>query len=73
MSVCAEANETLFFPDPHSCIGNIFSLAEAQLILAMIAQNYQLSLAPGHPVEPAPLVTLRPRYGIKMTLKATKS
>jgi hypothetical protein len=25
---------------------------------------------PGHPVEPEPLVTLRPRYGIRMTFHA---
>lgn len=63
----------VYFPfggGPRQCIGNIFSLTEAQLVLAMIVQNYRLSLVPGHPVEPAPLVTLRPHYGIKMTLKA---
>jgi cytochrome P450 len=72
----AERPRYAYFPfggGPRQCIGNIFSLTEAQLILTMIVQNYQLSLVPGHPVEPAPLVTLRPRYGIKMTLKATKS
>jgi hypothetical protein len=43
-------------------------LTEATLILASVAQKYRLRMVPGHPVEPQPLVTLRPRYGLKMTL-----
>jgi hypothetical protein len=43
-------------------------LTEATLILASIAQKYRLRMVPGHPVEPQPLVTLRPRYGLKMML-----
>ena len=39
-----------------------------QLILATIAQRYQLCLVPGHPVEPQMLVTLRPKYGLRMTI-----
>ncbi len=42
---------------------------EAHLILATIAQRYQLRLVPGHPVVPEPLVTLRPRLGLMMTLQ----
>jgi hypothetical protein len=45
-------------------------LTEATLILASIAQKYRLRMVPGHPVEPQPLVTLRPRYGLKMMLGA---
>jgi cytochrome P450 len=41
---------------------------EAQLVLATIAQRYQLRLVPGHPVEPQMLVTLRPKYGLPMTI-----
>jgi hypothetical protein len=40
----------------------------AQLILATIAQRYQLRLVPGHPVEPQLLVSLRPKYGLRMTI-----
>ena len=42
---------------------------EAQLILAMIEQRYRLALAPDHPLVPQPVVTLRPRYGVHMTLE----
>jgi cytochrome P450 len=64
-----------YFPfggGPRLCIGNIFALAEAQLVLAAVAQRYRLRLVPGHPVELQPLVTLRPRYGIRVTLEPLK-
>ena len=32
-------------------------------------QRYRLRPVAGHPVEPEPLLTLRPKYGIKMTLE----
>ena len=51
------------------CIGAAFAMTEAMLILAMIAQRYRLRLKPGHPVEPQGLITLRPRYGLRMTLQ----
>jgi lycopene cyclase domain-containing protein len=50
------------------CIGNNFALAEAPLILASIYQRYRLDVLPGHKVEPEPLVTIRPRNGLPMTL-----
>ncbi|MBI2069737.1 MAG: cytochrome P450 [Elusimicrobia bacterium] len=53
----------------HLCIGKDFAMMEAPLLLAAIAQRYCLDLVPGHPVEPEPLITLRPRYGLKMTLR----
>lgn len=57
-----------FSSGPRMCIGSSFALMEAQLILATIAQRYQLRLVRGHPVEPQMLVTLRPKYGLRMTL-----
>lgn len=53
---------------PRYCIGSTFAMMEAQLILATIAQQYRLVLAPGQQVEPEALLTLRPRYGLKMRL-----
>ena len=44
-------------------------MTEAMLILAMIAQRYRLHLKPGHPIEPQGLITLRPRYELRMTLE----
>jgi cytochrome P450 len=50
------------------CIGAAFSLAEATVLLATLAQRYSLRLLPGHPVEPQGLITLRSRHGMKMLL-----
>jgi cytochrome P450 len=58
-----------YFPfggGPRLCIGRDFARVEAQLILATVAQRYRFEAVGGHPVEPAPWITLRPRYGIKM-------
>src|SRR5207247_3026037 len=57
-----------FAGGPRLCIGSNFAMMEAQLVLATIAQRYQLRLVPGHPVEPQMLVTLRPKYGLHMTI-----
>jgi cytochrome P450 len=51
------------------CIGAAFAMTEAILILAMVAQRYRLRLKAGHPIEPQGLITLRPRYGMPMTIE----
>jgi cytochrome P450 len=57
-----------FSSGPRMCIGSSFAMMEAQLILATIAQRYRLRMVPGHPVETQLLVTLRPKYGLPMTI-----
>jgi cytochrome P450 len=54
---------------PRQCIGMGFAIMEAQMLLARIVQRYRLELIPGHPVEPEPVVTLRPRHGIRMRVR----
>jgi len=51
---------------PRVCIGNMFASMEARLLLATIAQRWQFRLAPDQRVEIDPLVTLCPKYGMKM-------
>jgi len=62
-----------FGAGPRICIGAAFAMTEAILILAAIAQRYRLHLKTGHPVEPQGLITLRPRYGLKMILEQRQS
>lgn len=60
-----------YFPfgdGPRRCIGQGFALLEAAIVTAALAQKFSFRLAPGHPVIPEPLITLRPRHGIQMTL-----
>lgn len=61
-----------YFPfsgGPRQCIGQNFAMMEAVLIVATIAQRYRLELLPGHDVIPEPLITLRPKNGIQVTLR----
>jgi cytochrome P450 len=58
-----------FGAGPRQCIGNQFALIEAHLILATLAQGYRLQLVPRHRVEPWPLITLRPRFGMPMIIE----
>ncbi len=50
------------------CIGESFAWTEAVLALAALAKDWAPALVPGHPVALQPAVTLRPRYGLQMTL-----
>ncbi len=54
---------------PRVCIGNTFAMLEAVLLLAAVGRRYRFRLATGHPVEPWPSITLRPRYGLRAVLE----
>ena len=61
-----------YFPfggGPRVCIGAGFGMMEAALLLATIAQQFRIRIAPGQTVKMQPTVTLRPRNGIPVTLK----
>jgi len=58
-----------FGAGPRQCIGNQFALIETQLTVATFAQSYRLHLRPGHTVDPWPLITLRPRFGMPMLIE----
>lgn len=58
-----------YFPfsgGPRNCIGEAFAWMEGTLLIATLAQKWKFRLVSGHPVEPEPLITLRPKYGLKM-------
>jgi cytochrome P450 len=60
-----------YFPfggGPRTCIGASFATMEAVLVLATIAQKFQLRLANECEVQPIPTITLRPKGGIKVVV-----
>jgi cytochrome P450 len=52
-----------------TCIGNHFAMIEGPLLLALIAQRYEMDVPPGHTVEPEVAVTVRPKNGLQMMLR----
>lgn len=68
----AQLPKFAYFPfggGPRQCIGESFAWMELVLVVATIAQRWKLALVPGHPVVPQPVVTLRTKHGMKMTLE----
>jgi cytochrome P450 len=72
----AEAREARptysYFPfggGPRRCIGEGFAWMEGILLIATLARKWRMSFVTGHPVEPRPVITLRPKHGMRMTLE----
>lgn len=58
-----------YFPfgaGPRSCIGNQFALQELVIMTAVFLKRFRFSTVPGVEVVPDPLITLRPRDGMKL-------
>jgi cytochrome P450 len=51
------------------CIGEQFAWMEGVLLIAALAQKWRMHLDPAQRVEVQPLITLRPRYGMRMKLE----
>jgi len=57
-----------FGAGPRQCIGNNFGLMEAGLIIACMAQRFEMHLMPGIEVQPQALFVLRPNRDLMMSL-----
>jgi cytochrome P450 len=65
-----------YFPfggGPRVCIGEQFAWMEGVLLIATIAQRWKMRLAADQIVEPKPMITLRPRYGMRMLVEERAS
>jgi len=62
-----------FGAGPRICIGNHFALMEGHVILASLLRRLRLDLVDDAPVTVEPLVTLRPRGGIRMRVTVRDS
>lgn len=58
-----------FSSGPRSCIGNVFTLAEAQVIFALLLQQADFSLASDQPIPLRPAMTLRPGGPVNVRLR----
>ena len=64
-----------YFPfgaGPRQCIGESFAWMEGVLLLASIARNWRFSLVPDTRVELLPVITLRPKFGMKLRLEKNR-
>lgn len=70
------AEPMIYFPfgaGPRSCIGNHFAMQELMIITILFHRAFRFRLEEGFKVEPDPLITLRPKFGMKMTLSRRRS
>ncbi|HSF23983.1 MAG TPA: cytochrome P450 [Blastocatellia bacterium] len=61
-----------YFPfggGPRVCIGEPFAWMEGVLLIATIAQEWKMRLAPDQRVQTKPMITLRAKYGMRMVLQ----
>ncbi len=71
----AQRPRLAYFPfggGARSCIGAGLATLESTLILATLAQRFELAPVSTHPVVPQASVTLRPRDGMKMIVYQTR-
>jgi cytochrome P450 len=52
------------------CIGEDFASLEARVVLAGILQRFRVEIDPGHEVVPTPVLTLKPRDGVRIRIAA---
>ncbi len=51
------------------CVGEDFALLEIRTVLARLLQRFRVSVDPEHPVVPKPLLTLKPRDGVRIRIE----
>jgi cytochrome P450 len=72
-SVKEAGQKNIYFPfggGVRRCIGESFAWTEGVLLLATIARRWKLELMPEQKIGLMPLITLRPKYGMRMKTRA---
>jgi cytochrome P450 len=68
----AQLPKFAYFPfggGPRLCIGEPFAWMEGVLLIATLAQQWQMRAGPNQRIALQPVITLRPRYGVEMRLE----
>ena len=71
-SIKEAGQKYIYFPfggGARRCIGEGFAWTEGVLLIATLAQKWKLRLAPEQKIALNPLMTLRPKYGMKMRIE----
>jgi cytochrome P450 len=69
LSIKEAGQRNIYFPfggGVRRCIGESFAWTEGILLLATLARKWKLRLAPDQEIALQPLITLRPRFGMRM-------
>jgi cytochrome P450 len=62
-----------FGAGPRACIGKVFAMLEARLLLATIVRRFDVELRQGRRVRPQPRITLVPSAAMRMRLRARRA
>ena len=62
-----------FGAGPRICIGAAFSIQEATIVLATLMRRFTVAPVAGHKVEPVQRITLRPKDGMPLTIRARRA
>ncbi len=71
LSIKEAGNKFIYFPFSkgiRNCIGEGFAWMEGVLLLAILGRNWKLSLAPEQKIGLQAMITLRPKFGMKMKI-----
>ncbi len=72
-SVKEAGQKNIYFPfggGVRRCIGESFAWTEGTLLLASIARKWKLTVLPEQRIGLQPMITLRPKYGMRMRIDA---
>ncbi|GII76205.1 cytochrome P450 [Sphaerisporangium rufum] len=61
-----------FGAGPRFCVGNHLGMMEATFVIAMVARELRLATVPGQRVVPEPMLSLRVKGGLPMTVHAAR-
>jgi cytochrome P450 len=73
LSIKEAGQKNIYFPfggGVRRCIGEGFAWTEGILLLATLARKWKVELIPEQKIGLQPLITLRPKYGMKMRIDA---
>ena len=72
LSIKEVGNKFIYFPfskGVRNCVGEQFAWMEGVLLLANLGRKWKLSLAPDQKIGLHPMITLRPKFGMRMRIE----